>query len=126
MEENATVYLNWAETLMKYNFFHDALIVAKTSLFRKSENINLSLNTNLWSLYIDLELKLGTFETQKLAYKRMVHLKVITPFILLNYAQLLENNFFYEESFKIYESGIALFSWPGLYDIWIIYLHKFI
>ena len=84
------------------------------------------MNLNLWSFYIDLELNFGTFETSKLAYKKMMELKVITPYNLMNYAQLLEDHYYYEESFKVYENGLSFFTWPGLYDIWIIYLNKFI
>jgi len=84
------------------------------------------MNLNLWSFYIDLEINFGTFETSKLAYKKMMDLKVITPYNLLNYAQLLEDHYYYEESFKVYENGLSLFAWPGLYDIWIIYLNKFV
>jgi pre-mRNA-splicing factor SYF1 len=36
-----------------------------------------------------------------------------------------ENNYF-EEAFKAYEKGIALFKWPNVYDIWNTYLIKFI
>jgi pre-mRNA-splicing factor SYF1 len=38
----------------------------------------------------------------------------------------LEDNAFYEESFKVFEAGIALFDWPALYDVWIVYITKFI
>ncbi|KRX03383.1 hypothetical protein PPERSA_12662 [Pseudocohnilembus persalinus] len=51
---------------------------------------------------------------------------VITPLILLNYAEFLDKNHYYEESFKIYEHGLTLFNWPGLYEIWIMYITKFI
>jgi len=61
---------------------------------------------------VDLELNYGTFETTKLAYKRMTDFKVITPIGLMNYAQLVYNKNFFEESFKIYEIGIAYFTWP--------------
>jgi len=46
--------------------------------------------------------------------------------MLLNYANFLEKNNYFEESFKVYEHGITLFKWPSLYDIWLIYLTKFI
>lgn len=50
----------------------------------------------------------------------------MSPFLLLNYANYLEKNNYFEESFKVYENGITLFKWPSLYDIWLIYLTKFI
>jgi hypothetical protein len=39
--------------------------------------------------------------------------------------KILEHHYF-EESFKIYEAGLALFEWPILYDIWVNYLSTFI
>lgn len=53
-------------------------------------------------------------------------MKVITPFILLNFAKFYEDNHYYEDSFKIYEFGISLFKWPALYEIWLVYIEKFI
>jgi pre-mRNA-splicing factor SYF1 len=88
--------------------------------------ISLYHNTTLWCLYIDLERNFGTFETTRTAYRRMLDIKLITPYILLNYAELLENNHYYEESFKVYETGVTVFFWPGAYDIWLIYLSKFV
>ena len=38
----------------------------------------------------------------------------------------MEDNTFYEESFKVFETGISLFAWPALYELWIIYITKFI
>jgi len=80
----------------------------------------------LWQLYIDLESNFGTFKSLRAAYRRMVELKVVTPFVIINFASLLEDNAFYEESFKVFETGVSLFEWPALYDVWIIYITKFI
>jgi len=38
----------------------------------------------------------------------------------------LEENNYFEEAFKAYERGVALFKWPHVYDIWNTYLTKFI
>jgi pre-mRNA-splicing factor SYF1 len=88
--------------------------------------ISLYNNPKMWSFYVDLEINFGNFETAKMAYKKMVEIKVITPYILLNYAQMLEENNFFEESFKVYETGITLFVWPGVYDVWLQYIAKFV
>ena len=49
-------------------------------------------NLILWQLYIDLEINLGTVQTIKDAYKKVAENKVITPIMLLNYADFLEKN----------------------------------
>lgn len=38
----------------------------------------------------------------------------------------LEENNYFEEAFKAYEKGIALFKWPNVFDIWNTYLTKFL
>ena len=88
--------------------------------------MNLQNNPKLWALYIDLEINFGTFETAKGAYRKMAEIKVITPVILLNFAQYLEDHGYFEDSFKIFETGLSLFVWPGVYDIWVTYISKFI
>lgn len=41
---------------------------------------------NLWQLYLDLERNFGSFKSLRAAYRRMIELKVVTPFIIINYA----------------------------------------
>ena len=59
----------------------------------KSRNLSdsIHLSTKLWSLYVDMENLFGTLDTTKAAYQKMIDLKVITPQILLNYAQYLQS-----------------------------------
>jgi tetratricopeptide (TPR) repeat protein len=45
---------------------------------------------------------------------------------VVNYANFLEEHEFWEESFKVYERGIELFSYPIVFEIWNTYLSKFI
>jgi pre-mRNA-splicing factor SYF1 len=63
----------------------------------------------LWELYADLERNFGNFKSLRAAYKRMVELKVVTPFIIISFANLLEENAYFEEAFKVFENGVALF-----------------
>ncbi|XP_063727991.1 pre-mRNA-splicing factor SYF1-like [Symsagittifera roscoffensis] len=80
----------------------------------------------IWSLYADLEESMGTFRTAKAVYDAIIDLRIATPQIIMNYALFLEENNYFEESFKAFEKGIALFKWPNVYDIWHTYLSKFI
>lgn len=50
---------------------------------------SLTHSLKLWTLYLDLELNFGTFETIKSAYKRAIDLKVATPITILNFANYL-------------------------------------
>lgn len=44
----------------------------------------------LWSFYCDLEESLGTLESTKAVYERILELKIATPQIVLNYALFLQ------------------------------------
>ena len=83
-------------------------------------------NVKVWSLYLDLEESLGTVETCRAAYDRVIELKVVTPQLALNYAQYLEEHDFFEDSFRVFEQAVALFTFPQLKVIWLTYLDKFI
>ncbi|CAE7834515.1 SYF1, partial [Symbiodinium sp. KB8] len=52
--------------------------------------------------------------------------KVATPQIVLNYASMLEERKYFEESFKVYERGVDMFRWPHVREIWAAYLTKFV
>jgi len=80
----------------------------------------------LWSFYADLEESLGTVESTKSVYDRILDLKIATPQIIMNYALFLEENHFFEESYKVYERGIEAFGYPIAFELWNIYLSKFI
>lgn len=83
-------------------------------------------STRLWSLYADLEESYGTFTTCKAVYDRILELKIATPQLVINYAAFLEEQNYFEESFKAYEKGVNLFSFPYSAEIWAIYLTKFV
>lgn len=83
-------------------------------------------NVTLWSLCVDLEESFGTMVTLKACYERMFDLKVVTPSHILTYTSYLEENKFWEESFRVYERAVALLRWPHVYDVWVMYLMKFV
>jgi pre-mRNA-splicing factor SYF1 len=98
----------------------------------------------LWSFYVDLEESIGTVESTKAVYDKIMELKIANAQVIVNYAQFLEENKYYEESFKVYfmldtklrawlkinkqvyERGIDLFQYPVAFELWNIYLTKFV
>ena len=49
----------------------------------------------LWAIYADLEESLGTFNTTKDVYYKILDLRIATPQIVLNFSELLEEkNYF--------------------------------
>jgi hypothetical protein len=68
---------------------------------------------------------LGTIESAKAAYDKVLELKIANAQVIVNYAQFLEENKYFEESFKVYERGVELFTFPVSFEIWNTYLSKF-
>ncbi|XKL65240.1 hypothetical protein PGB90_008660 [Kerria lacca] len=82
----------------------------------------------IWSMYADLEESLGTFQSCKAVYDRIIDLKIATPQIIVNYVSFLEDNKYFSLKFQVcsYEKGVSLFKWPNVYDIWKMYVTKFL
>ncbi len=76
-------------------------------------------------------------------YDKILELRIANAQVIVNYAAFLEENQYFEESFKVgntllsiartnclllqvYERGVELFTFPVSFEIWNIYLAKFI
>jgi pre-mRNA-splicing factor SYF1 len=55
----------------------------------------------LWSFYVDLEESIGTVESTKAVYDKIMDLKIANAQIIVNYAGFLEENQYWEDSFKV-------------------------
>lgn len=114
-----------------------AVAVGKASVSGKSNNEDnveassliserVHRSVKVWSLYLDLEESLGTVESCRAAYDKVMELKVITPQMVLNYSMFLEENNFFEDSFRVFERAVALFDFPHVKALWLTYIEKFI
>lgn len=83
-------------------------------------------SSKLWSFYVDLEESCGTLESTKKVYERIFDLRIATPQIVVNFANFLEEHGYYEESFRVYERGLDHFSYPIAFELWNLYLSKFL
>ncbi|KAL3672121.1 hypothetical protein V7S43_002784 [Phytophthora oleae] len=138
--ELAAVYCEWAELELRHENFEEALGIvrgacaipaSRTIRLRKQQSLtandNVHLSVKLWTLRLDLEESLGELETTRAAYDEVFELKIITPQMVLNFAMYLEENKYFEESFRVYERGLALFpKFPHANDLWQSYLTKFV
>ena len=118
--------MHWCEVLIAHSFHSDALRVIKQGLSSHKHSKEVHLSKDLWSLFIDLESNIGSFQTIKSAYSRAIELRVITPQMLINYGMKLEEQNHFEAAFRVYEQGVSVFTWPSLYDLWVLYLHRFV
>ncbi|GAA5913892.1 hypothetical protein JCM8208_004990 [Rhodotorula glutinis] len=112
MQRAAAIPKNW-----KTISFHDDNLPPQHRLFK---------SLKLWSFYVDLEESIGTVETTKAVYDRIFELKIANAQVVINFANFLEENEYWEESFKVYERGVDLFTFPIAFEIWNAYLSKFI
>ena len=125
IHENIEMWCLWVEKQLNFRNYNDAYIIIKTVCTNKKySRYNKSLI--LWSLYVDLEINFGNEDNVKLIYDKMIELKIANIQTIFNYCSFLEKKNFYEETFRIYEQGIFYFQWPGLYDLWLVYITKFI
>ncbi|KAM3424497.1 hypothetical protein BST61_g6501 [Cercospora zeina] len=136
VSELAECWTEWAELELRNENFDQAInIMATATKAPKRSNVdyfdeNLSpqqrvhKSWKLWSFYVDLVESVSSLEETKKIYDRIFELRIATPQTVVNYANLLEENGYHEESFKIYERGLDLFSYPVAFELWNLYLTK--
>jgi len=137
VDDLAAIWCEWGEMELRHENYEEALRLMhrataapsrKVAYHDETETVQMRVYKSLkvWSMYADLEESFGTFKSCKAVYDRIIDLKIATPQIIINYGLFLEENNYFEEGFKAYEKGIALFKWPNVYDIWNTYLTKFL
>ena len=134
--ELADMWIEWAELELRSEKFDDAVrIMSKAVQAPKRSTIDYFDETlsaqqrvhkswKLWSFYVDLVESVSTLPEVKKVYERIFELRIATPQTVVNYANLLEEHQYYEESFKAYERGLDLFSYPVAFELWNLYLTK--
>ncbi|KAL0933040.1 pre-mRNA-splicing factor syf1 [Colletotrichum truncatum] len=134
--ELADMWIEWAEMELRNENFDDAVkIMAKAVQAPKRSTVDYFDETlspqqrvhkswKLWSFYVDLVESVSSLEETRKVYERIFELRIATPQTVVNYANLLEEHQYYEESFKIYERGLDLFSYPVAFELWNLYLTK--
>ncbi|KAI8608801.1 hypothetical protein BC830DRAFT_915174 [Chytriomyces sp. MP71] len=145
VDDLAELWCQWAEMELRHKQFKKALEVMgratvppqaskkipNLSLIRYNDEdlspqIRIFKSLKLWSFFVDLEESIGTVESTKLVYERIMELKIATPQVIINCANFLEENKWFEESYKAYERGIELFGYPIAFELWNLYLQKFV
>ncbi|KAK6143147.1 hypothetical protein DH2020_023495 [Rehmannia glutinosa] len=130
----------WAEMELRHKNFKGALELMRRATAEPSVEvkrrvaadgnepvqIKLHKSLRLWTFYVDLEESLGSLESTRAVYERILDLRIATPQIIINYAMLLEDNKYFEDAFKVYERGVKIFKYPHVKDIWVTYLSKFV
>lgn len=140
LDELATIYCNWAEMHLRHRNYESALQImehactanrpskrkSKDQDAPKSTGPSLFNNLKCWSLYLDLMVALGKNEQARAGYERVMELKIATPQIVLNYAKFLQDQNYYEDSYRVYERALQIFPWPHAHELWCAYLYSII
>ncbi|TFK25082.1 spliceosome complex protein [Coprinopsis marcescibilis] len=138
VEDLAEVWCEWSEMELRHENYDEAIrVMQRSTVVPKNTKINyhdhslsaqarLFKSLKLWSFYVDLEESIGTVQTTKAVYDKILELRIANAQIIVNYAAFLEENNYFEESFKVYERGVELFTFPVSFEIWNIYLAKFV
>ncbi|KAG9774703.1 TPR-like protein, partial [Aureobasidium melanogenum] len=136
VNELAEMWVEWAEMELRNENFDRAVdIMAKATQAPKRSTVDYFDETlspqqrvhkswKLWSFYVDLVESVSTLDETRKVYERIFELRIATPQTVVNYANLLEENKYFEESFKVYERGLDLFSYPVAFELWNLYLQK--
>lgn len=139
VDDLAEIWCEWAEMELRHSNYDEAIRIMARSVSppRNTKGVQYHDDTlppqtrlfkslKLWSFYVDLEESLGDVESTKRVYEKMLELKIANAQIIINYAAFLEDNKYFEESFKVYERGVELFTYPVAFEIWNVYLSKFV
>ncbi|KAL8800651.1 MAG: hypothetical protein Q9182_005021 [Xanthomendoza sp. 2 TL-2023] len=134
--ELAETWCGWAEMELRQENFDRAVdIMAKSTQAPKRSTVDYFDETlspqqrvhkswKLWSFYVDLVESVSSLSETRKIYERIFELRIATPQTVVNFANLLEENKYFEESFKVYERGLDLFSYPVAFELWNLYLTK--
>ena len=134
--ELAETWIGWAEMELRNENFDQAVqIMATATKAPKRSTVDYFDETlspqqrvhkswKLWPFYVDLVESVGSLTDTRTVYDRIFELRIATPQTVVNYANLLEEGGYFEESFKVYERGLDLFSYPVAFELWNLYLTK--
>ncbi|KAL2829955.1 pre-mRNA-splicing factor syf1 [Aspergillus cavernicola] len=134
--ELAETWCEWAEMELRSENFDKAVeIMAKATQAPKKSTVDyfdeslspqqrVHKSWKLWSFYVDLVESVSSIEETKKVYERIFELRIATPQTVVNYSNLLEEHKYFEDSFKVYERGLDLFTYPVAFELWNLYLTK--
>ncbi|KAF8905990.1 spliceosome complex protein [Gymnopilus junonius] len=116
VDDLAEIWCEWAEMELRHdNYDEAARVMQRATATPKNTKVNYhdhSLPVQA-RLFKSLKLDPGNFALQM-------------PKSLSITAAFLEEHEYFEECFKVYERGVELFTFPVSFEIWNIYLSKFV
>ncbi|ODV92359.1 hypothetical protein CANCADRAFT_30533 [Tortispora caseinolytica NRRL Y-17796] len=132
--ELSDIWIEWAKFEIRLNRVEAALEVLKTATSH-DPNVNIDFldssipsqqrlhkSIKLWTFYASVVEATGSIDAIKSVNDQMFTLKIATVGSVARYAQALQDYGYFEDSFKVYEQGIAIFAYPAAFELWNVYL----
>ena len=138
IDELAEIWIQWSEMELRHDNFDEAIeVMQRATAVPKNTKVDyfdesiapqkrLFKSLKLWSFYVDIEESIGSVESTKNVYDKIMELKIANAQVIINYALFLEEHDYFDDSFKVYERGVDAFTYPIAFEIWNIYLSKFL
>ncbi|TIC68000.1 TPR-like protein [Wallemia mellicola] len=138
IDELAEIWIQWSEMELRHDNFEEAIsVMQRATVIPKNTKVDyydesiapqrrLFKSLKLWSFYVDIEESIGTTESTKKVYDKIMDLKIANAQVIINYALFLEENDYFDDSFKVYERGVDAFTYPVAFELWNVYLSKFL
>ncbi|EFC49847.1 predicted protein [Naegleria gruberi] len=123
------VVTDYAEMELRNNNPQQALAILFKATHPNDKSNTLSCQRSLlvWSFLLDLEESTTkNIKRMKKFFNEMIDLKIVTPNTVINFTNLLIENKYFEEAFKIFERATSLFHYPQVFPIWMQYLLQFV
>lgn len=117
-DELSEVWIHWSELELSQDDLPMAIKVMEVAT-RLNPKI-----PQLWGFYLDLVESTSDVEATCAIYEQLFTNKMATPLHVINYANFLEENKFFERALSVYAKGVTLFKYPVVFEIWNIYLTK--
>lgn len=107
IEELVDIYINWSNIFVNNDQLSQGIEVLEKVLF---DNLEISRSTKLWLHYFEImEIHFDDIDKIIASYYKMIELKYVTPLIIFNFANFLQDENKWEEAFSIYEIGLREF-----------------
>lgn len=138
IDELAEIWIQWSEMELRHDNFNEAVkVMERATTAPKNVKVDyydeslspqrrLFKSLKVWSFYVDIMESIGTVESTKAVYDKILDLKIANAQIIINFALFLEENDYFDDSFKVYERGVDAFTYPVAFELWNVYLSKFL
>lgn len=136
VKDLGAVWMAWAERELSLDPQRALLVLQKAvkgptgESHIRFDNTNLSpqerlhKSPKLWNYYLQLVAKYADLDKVREVFAQTLQYKVASANSVVRYANLLADNGFIEECYRVYERSTAQFPFPAAFGLWVAYLDR--